>query len=143
MQLPLIKSLCEVFQVNRGSAPLKKKEIIQLLLTFLSSPDPGMTIPAEGKRRGRKPGSKNKKKVVKIYDDDDDMGESEDNGKIETEGGSPTNSQLKKWVKAYVNCFNLDKATAKHAVQTASDKFDVDLTERKGEIMDLLREAMS
>jgi hypothetical protein len=50
---------------------------------------------------------------------------------------------LKKWVNAYINCFNLDKATAKHAIETVSDKFGTDMSDKKSEIMDLLREAMS
>jgi hypothetical protein len=52
-------------------------------------------------------------------------------------------SPLKKWVKAYINCFNLNKATAKHAIETVSDKFGTDMSDKKSEIMDLLREAMS
>ena len=50
---------------------------------------------------------------------------------------------LKKWVHADINCFNLDKATAKHAIETVSDKFGIDMSDKKSEIMDLLREAMS
>ena len=139
----MIKSLCDIFQVKRGSAPLKKKELIKLLLTFLASPGSEMVV-AEGekKRRGRKPGSKNKKKAVSVEKDDDED-EDMDEDENETEGGTPSAAQLKKWVKAYINCFNLDKATAKHAIETASDKFGTDMSDKKSEIMDLLREAMS
>ena len=142
----MIKSICDVFQIDRGTgAPLKKKELIELLLTFLESPSAEMVLPEGGrpaKKRGRKPGSKNKKKSVAVEKDEDE----DDAFEVleeESEGGKPSKAQLKKWVKAYINCFNLDKATAKHAIETASDKFGTDLSDKKAVIMDLLREAMS
>eukprot|EP00568_Trieres_chinensis_P005106 CAMPEP_0183298668 /NCGR_PEP_ID=MMETSP0160_2-20130417/5629_1 /TAXON_ID=2839 ORGANISM="Odontella Sinensis, Strain Grunow 1884" /NCGR_SAMPLE_ID=MMETSP0160_2 /ASSEMBLY_ACC=CAM_ASM_000250 /LENGTH=56 /DNA_ID=CAMNT_0025460765 /DNA_START=32 /DNA_END=202 /DNA_ORIENTATION=- len=55
----------------------------------------------------------------------------------------PSDKALRKWVRAYVRCFNLDKATTKHAIETASDKFGVDLTEKKTRIKELLTEEMS
>ena len=54
----------------------------------------------------------------------------------------PSDKKLQKLVKAYVTYFNLDKATIKHAMETASDKFGVDLTEKKIFVKELLREQL-
>lgn len=43
----------------------------------------------------------------------------------------PTKAQLQAWVKAYVRCFNMHKATMEHALDTAADKFGMDLSSRK------------
>ena len=49
---------------------------------------------------------------------------------------------LRNWVKAYISCFNMDKATIKHAIETASDKFGVDLKDKILKIKQLLTEEM-
>lgn len=82
-----------------------------------------------------------KKKVAKEEssdeEDEEDMFEDVDGQKL------PTDKALKRWVKAYVRCFNLDKATTKHAMETASDKFGVDLKPKKQRMKELLTEAMT
>jgi len=55
----------------------------------------------------------------------------------------PSDSKLREWVKAYVGCFNLDKATTKHALETASDKFGVDMNNKKTKIKMLLADELS
>ena len=42
----------------------------------------------------------------------------------------PSNKALRKWVKAYLVCFNTDNVNVSHAFETASSKFGVDI---KGE----------
>lgn len=49
---------------------------------------------------------------------------------------------LRRWVKAYVACFNMDKATVKHAIETASDKFGVNLASKKDILKLLLTEEL-
>jgi hypothetical protein len=49
---------------------------------------------------------------------------------------------LRRWVKAYVACFNMDKATIRHAIQTASDKFGVNLASKKEILKQLLTEEL-
>jgi len=55
----------------------------------------------------------------------------------------PSVKKLRTWVRAYITCFNLDKATTKHAVETASDKFGVDMGKMKGAIKKILAEELS
>ena len=89
----------------------------------------------------KKSGKAGKKKAAKEEssdeEDEDDMLEDVDGQKV------PTDKALRRWVKAYVRCFNLDKATTKHAMETASDKFGVDLKPKKQRIKELLTEAMT
>ncbi|KAL3929332.1 MAG: hypothetical protein SGBAC_012257 [Bacillariaceae sp.] len=51
-------------------------------------------------------------------------------------GDEPSDAAIRQWVQAYVTCFDMSAATAKHAMETASAKFGVNLTDRK----DLIRE---
>jgi hypothetical protein len=46
-------------------------------------------------------------------------------------GKKPNDIALRQWVKAYVVCFDMDSATTKHAIKTASDRFGFDLAKRK------------
>lgn len=57
-------------------------------------------------------------------------------------GKPPSEDVLRAWVRAYVACFNLDKATTKHAIITCSEKFGVDMSKRKQEIKQLLAEEL-
>ncbi len=68
--------------------------------------------------------------------DDDDQDEEVDGKTI------PSAKKLRAWVKAYVVCFNLDKCNAKHAINTASEKFEVDLSDKKSIIMQMLKDEM-
>jgi hypothetical protein len=54
----------------------------------------------------------------------------------------PTEEVLRAWVRAYVACFNLDKATTKHAIITCSEKFGVDMSKKKQHIKQLLAEEL-
>ena len=49
---------------------------------------------------------------------------------------------LRRWVKAYVACFNMDKATIQHAIITASDKFGVNIASKKEKLKQMLTEEL-
>ena len=153
LKLPLLKAFFDMLGLDRSpinGKPQTKAELVDNLLDFLADPDEESVSKKTKKKRGRpakvksdddeaekKRKKKRKKKEVVESEEESDDGSEEDN-----KDGTPSTKKLKKWVKAYVTCFNLDKATAKHAVETASDKFGVDMSDRKKDIMDILKEAM-
>jgi len=57
-------------------------------------------------------------------------------------GAEPNDAALRQWVKAYIVCFDMNKATTKHAIQTASEKFGVDLSGKKNTIKEMLADEM-
>jgi hypothetical protein len=63
-------------------------------------------------------------------DDENDYDDSADNI-VKDEQKEVGDKSLRRWVKAYVVCFNMDKATVKHAIETASDKFGVNKVSKK------------
>lgn len=168
MTIPELKMVCDFFDVDRSATSetptVGKDELVDRLLDFLGAPDPKMTktykkkdkaaavekknkaVAVEKKKRVMKDAKpspqkkKAKKNVPKIKKEDSSDSET-DAPKI-YKGTMPDDEALREWVKAYVACFNLDKATTKHAMETASDKFDVDLTEKKAQIKEFLTDEM-
>ena len=134
-----LKMLCDVFDVDRSPSTIDKDELIERLLDFLSAPNAKLTN--AGGESAKKKTPPKKKKGKKKHDEETEDDESEEEEEIE-EGKMPSDKALKKWVKAYVACFNMDKVTANHALETASDKFGVDLKEKKGFIKKMLTETM-
>jgi hypothetical protein len=106
------------------------------------------TPPPAKRRRGRpKKNTKEEKKEDLDFVEDEEMQENEehdDDDKEEIIDGVtiPSAKQLRKWVNAYVTCFDLDKCNAKHAIQTASEKFKVDLNVKKNVLMEMLKDAI-
>lgn len=150
-----------MFDVDRSPGPEEKVDkdvLIDRLLDFLSAPSEELTNafakkdgkkpPAKKKTTAKKPSAKKKttaKKTTKSKSADDsgdeeaeDVEESSDeepeNGKI------PTDKQLRKWVKAYVACHNMNTATTKHALEVATSKFGVDMKPKKKTIKMYLTE---
>jgi hypothetical protein len=66
----------------------------------------------------------------------------EEDDDLPERGTMPDTGQLRKWTKAYICCFNMEKVTIKHALEIAGDKFGVDLSSKKSELKDLLTEEM-
>ena len=62
--------------------------------------------------------------------------------KKHTSGTEPTDGALRQWVKAYIVCFDMNRATTKHAIQTASEKFGIDLSGKKNTIKEMLADEM-
>lgn len=154
LKLPLLKAFFDLLGLDRrpveGKMPLKA-DLANQLLDFLADPnEEDIRKKESGKKRGRPPkvksdgeevekkATKKKRKKKEIESEEETDGEEEDD-----KDGKPSAKKLQRWVKAYVTCFNLDKATAKHAVETASDKFGVDMSDRKTDIMDILKKSMS
>jgi len=144
-----IMSICDVLNIDRRADAGEKNDkdfFVDRLLDFIAVPDERLTkayasnrlkataaAAREEKKLAKKKSSKEKKEES---DDDDDEGMLVEGTKI------PTDKALKRWVKAYVQCFNHDKATMTHAVETANDKFGVDLADKKKLIKELLTDAM-
>lgn len=151
LNIPEIKMLCDFFKVDRSQLT-NKEDLIDRLLDFLSAPDPELTKKAVAKKKaapGKKRAAKGeakaktgkKKKTAKAADEDETEDEDMEDEE-EEEGKMPSDKALRKWVQAYVGCFNLNKATTRHAMETASDKFGVDLSSKKERIKELLAEEM-
>jgi len=153
LKLPLLKAFFDLLGLDRSPVngkPQLKGELADNLWDFLADPDEEIVCKkSEKKKRGRpakvktddeeagKKTTKKKRKKNEVVESEEESDDEE-----EDKDGKPSAKKLQKWVKAYVTCFNLDKATGKHAVQTASDKFGVDMSDRKKDIMDILKEAM-
>lgn len=132
-----LKMLCDLFDIDRSPSSIDKDELIERLLNFLSAPDAKMTnANTSGSTKDKKKKGKKKKEEEANEEKTDD--EEEEAG----EGELPTDKALKQFVKAYLVCFNPDKVTVSHALQTACDKFGVDLEEKKVFIKKLLTELM-
>ena len=149
---PGLKNLCDFFDIDRSATDGEKVDkdfLVDRLLDFLADPSEELTKTwikenkkkAAAKKKKAAKAEAGKKKVAKEdssdEEDKEDMFEEVDGQKL------PTDKALKRWVKAYVRCFNLDKATTKHAMETASDKFGVDLKPKKQRMKELLTEAMT
>lgn len=153
-----LKSLCELFDINVKA--FDKDTLVDNLLDFLGSPNEKLTkekTPTPRKRgRPRKsdttaptpasPSKKAKTKKTKTNEEDDEsFGAMEFNKAdvMDGDGTEPSERKLKQWVQAYVTCFNLDKASVKHAIETASDKFGVDMSAHKGKIKGFLHDIIA
>lgn len=134
-----------------------------LLTGFKSSQEEVPNTPAQSpatKSESSLPPKKRKRIEVESSEEEDDHNASDDEEKEETyvthedwakkaridgvffmvrnhtKGKHPSDAALRQWVQAYVTCFDLDQATLKHVIQTASAKFGVNMKER----IDLIRE---
>jgi hypothetical protein len=57
-------------------------------------------------------------------------------------GVMPSDDALRQWANAYVVCFDTASVCTKDAIETASTKFGVDLSDKKTIIKELLKEVM-
>jgi hypothetical protein len=80
--------------------------------------------------------------VVEEKEEEEELND-DDNDEIIDGQTIPSAKKLRKWVKAYVTCFDLDKCNAKHAITTASEKFKVDLTVKKNTLMEMLKDEIT
>jgi len=153
-----LKSLCELFDINVKA--FDKDTLVDNLLDFLGSPNEKLTkekTPTPRKRgRPRKsdttspapasPSKKAKTKKTKTNGEDDESSGAMEFNKADVmdgDGTEPSERKLKQWVQAYVTCFNLDKASVKHAIETASDKFGLDMSAHKGKIKGFLHDIIA
>jgi len=159
MTIPLLKIMCDLFDVDRSHpgrpSALDKEGIVGRLLDFMVAPDITLTNAGKtkAKKRGRpsisrSPKAKRSKKSEEIeveveYIEDEEEEEEEEDAPKGAEGKKmPSKKELQKFVRAYVTCFSMEKTTTKHLIQTASDKFDVDVASKRKDILELLTAEM-
>ena len=76
-------------------------------------------------------------------EEDTEIDKEEKDDRVEnSESKQVTDKAFRRWVQAYVACFNMDKTTIKHAMETASDKSGIDLKGKKAKIRQFLTEEM-
>lgn len=127
--MPELKRMCAVlFLEVKG---LSKDAVIEKLLDFLGCPK---------KRPGRPP--LHRRLGNTDYDDLPGITGSTPGDANNEDINMPTDHQLRQWTRAYVRCFNLKKVTVRNALETASDKFGVDLSSKHTRIKELLVEEM-
>jgi hypothetical protein len=145
MPLSQVKKLTHFFRVeDKGDdgKPLNKDDTVEALLEFLSEPDQGLCADptAEKEKKKEKPQKKrparSKKPVAKKEPPADPFAAL----KAHEKGKPPGDKVLRQWVKAYVVCFDMDSATTKHAITTASERFGVNLAPQKAKIKEMLAE---
>lgn len=138
-----IKTLCDVFDIDRSPASIDKDELIERLCDFLSAPDPKLTKAGPSSTKPKKKTTKKKKKKEEEETDDEESEEEEQVVEaIKVDGEIPSDKKLRKWVKAYLACHNTDKVTINHAIETASDKFGVDMSEKRKTIKIMMTEEL-
>lgn len=149
MLITEVKKMCHFFNVDirpEDGKPLNKEDCIENLLDFLSQPNEDFLLPdgesqttsKNAKKAAGKPRSKPAKSKTSEEVDMDHFSLV----RAHKKGNKPTDKALRQWVQAYVVCFDMDSATTKHAIRTASDKFGVDLVGSKERIKELLAEEM-
>jgi hypothetical protein len=156
LTVPLIKKLCDLFHVDRFKLE-NKDALVDALLDFLGAPSEDQLKGGKKSKKAaaaaaasaKSSGGKKKKKVTAsaerddVEEDDEDGTDDDDDDDVPLKKGElPSDEALRKWVRAYVRCFNLKKATVKHAIATASDKFGVDVSKKKALLKELLTSEM-
>jgi len=144
MNVSQLKTLCNFFGVDYNGADgkaLHKDDIVDRLLDFLGAPDESMVREQESPQAKKKAATKAKKtevkpKVVIKTVTEDPFSLIKDYKK----GKAPNDKAMRQWVKAYIVCVDMETATTKDAVKTASAKFGVDMTKKKARIKELLAE---
>jgi hypothetical protein len=151
---------------------LDKEALIDRLLDFVGAPDPDLVndagkmkstkkspakkasakkeTPKKKKSTPKKKTPSKAKKSSKKVEDEEESDHIDDEVKANPfalvndhkKGDKPSDDALRQWVRAYVVSFDMDSATTKHAIKTASDKFGLDLTKQKDRIKELLAEEM-
>lgn len=142
MTVNQIKNLCIFFGIDYGDEDgkvLKKDDMIDRLLDFLGEPNDSYVPVKEQSSGGKKKSpmktkKKAARKVAKAPSDPFSLIRDYKKGK------APKDGALRQWVKAYIVCIDMETATTKDAVRTASAKFGVDMTSKKARIKQLLAE---
>jgi hypothetical protein len=142
MVLAQVKKMLEIFNVEGRSEdgkPLIKEDAIENLLDFLGQPHTDFLAKTKEEKPSPKKKTTTKKTTTKAK-----AAPKESFGLVRChqKGNKPSDEALRQWVKAYIVCFDMDSATTKHAIKTASDKFGQDLSGSKDRIKTLLAEEM-
>lgn len=170
LTVPMLKLICDFFDVDRGADPGEKVDkdvLVDRLLDFLSAPSEEQTSTYVKEHNSERSSAKETKSESSEDEansdgDDEDGGEEADDkekneeaddiekkSEAELKGGKhkkkidkkvPNDKVLRKWVRAYVACHNMRTATLRHAVEVASGKFGVDMKVKKESIKMFLTE---
>jgi hypothetical protein len=143
--------LCDIFNVDSTGAQ-SKDDLINKLLNFLGNPSEKLFKNTE-KQQISSDRKKFKKRATKQQELKEEVGAGNDGGledyginaeisKSYGEPKMPSTKALRAWARAYLACFNLDKVTLGHAIETASDKFGINLEEKKDTLRLLLTEEL-
>jgi hypothetical protein len=127
LKVPEVRMLCDLFVLDRTGIS-DKDGLVNCLLRFLGSPNLKLC-------KGGGGGKNTTKAAISLTNKEED-------DELPERGTMPDTGQLRKWTKAYICCFNMEKVTIKHALEIAGDKFGVDLSSKKSELKDLLTEEM-
>eukprot|EP00547_Thalassionema_nitzschioides_P004398 CAMPEP_0194199668 /NCGR_PEP_ID=MMETSP0156-20130528/602_1 /TAXON_ID=33649 /ORGANISM="Thalassionema nitzschioides, Strain L26-B" /LENGTH=308 /DNA_ID=CAMNT_0038924603 /DNA_START=13 /DNA_END=939 /DNA_ORIENTATION=+ len=144
MTIAGLKQMCDFFDIDRTHKS-GKEDLVKCLLHFIGCPNEKLTKTYI--KTSKTTTVKKQKKKKRGGDDDDDDDDAE--GMEIIDGKSvPTDSALRKWVRAYISCFNLEKVTTKHALDTCANKFgvshkDMAATGKKKVLKGMLTEEMS
>lgn len=144
MNVNQIKTLCNFFAVDcsgEDGKSLNKDDMIDRLCDFLGEPDESMIKQKESSEPKKKAPAKSKKTstnrktvATKVAQDPYSLIKDYKKGKV------PSDAAMRQWVKAYIVCVDMETATTKDAVLTASAKFGVDMASKKARIKELLAE---
>jgi len=139
LDLKIIKHIMDLFDIDRSSKTggVKKDELIQRMFTWFQCPKEELTAHYGKKKRKKAPAQTKKRKPSKKAKVDNASDDESDDG-----SGTPSNSELKKWMDMYIQCVNLDETTVGMFVTAASSKFGVDLSEKKPLLKQLLADAL-
>ena len=141
MSAAQIKRLTHFFRISdkdEDGKPYSKDDTIENLLDFLSEPDGGLCSDPTVEKKKKKAKKPVKKKPVVKKEAEDPFKALKEHPK----GKKPGDKVLRQWVKAYVVCFDLDSATTKHAVTTASERFGVNMASRKKRIKEMFADEL-
>ncbi len=130
-----------MLKVSEEGKPLNKDDMIENLLDFLSQPHPDF-LNAENPNLSKKKATPKKKTTATTTTPAMTMKDPFDLVRKHKRGKMPSDEAMRQWVKAYIVSFDMDSATTKHAIRTASDKFGVDMVQKKDTIKMMLAEEM-
>ncbi|GAX27216.1 hypothetical protein FisN_13Lh228 [Fistulifera solaris] len=123
-----LKKMCDVFAIDRKGKN-DKDGLVNALLDFLGEPSESLL---KGGSMTRSDNKKTKSRAAAQKEDEP----------LEF-GQMPSDSQLQTWARYFTKVYNMEKATIKVALEVASDKFGVDLKDKKSLLKEYLAEAQS
>lgn len=168
LSIPQVKVILDFLTINRYGKQTKD-DLVDLLLDFLGEPKKPLLKGASPKKADKKKTKRVRKskggKDDEEEDEEDNEGENEEideedgedenndadddadyddvgDETVEQDGKLPSDEVLRRWVRAYVRCHNMKTSTIKNALEIASDKFGVDMSEKKQRLKELLTDEM-
>ena len=145
-----VKRLCDLLAVDRNGRN-DKTALVNALLDFVAVPGKEALVQANKRTAGgrkRSSSSPLKKRPRRDSNEKDETqaaaaSDSDESAYEEpSKGEMPSDSELRKWVQAFVRCYNMENVSLKVAIEIASDKFGVDIAPLKETLKILLTEEL-